>query len=210
MTSNIFSRLVPTGRGRSFYDELRARDHSPDPEERAALALDEENLNEQFHDYDLENAGDFGGGSRMTVESNHNRPNDATRPSAPGPREAGARWLGQDDEGDNDVPASLLVEPNEAEPPIKTSPRRARPPPPQQQQQQQQKKKNTPIPGPATRRDRAQWETTQDRQRLHQDHRFGVTPGQQPRPRALMANFIPGTAREKAMWRWVNVSNLDN
>ncbi|OAA54510.1 autophagy protein [Niveomyces insectorum RCEF 264] len=76
MTSNnLFSRFGPAGRGgRSFYEELRSDEgHGEhggfDVEDGAGLALDEENLNEQFHDYDLDHADGLGiDGSRTTVD----------------------------------------------------------------------------------------------------------------------------------------------
>ena len=60
MASNILSRLLPPTTGSpSVYETLREQDHSPDHsdvEERAGMALDEENLSTRFQGYDLDDA----------------------------------------------------------------------------------------------------------------------------------------------------------
>ncbi len=200
MASNIFSRLVPGGRSsRSFYEDLRAGDDLADVEERAGLALDDENLNHPFRDDDLDDADGLGAeGSRLTVGSA-----DAAA-AVPAPfrrrKEHGARWLGVDDDADDDVPESLLVEAHEAGPVLH----------PIQRRQPPLQARSGAVPGPATRKSRAQWETAQSQQRLHQDDGLGAAGhGHRGQPGSVMANVGPDSDREKAMWRWVNVSNLD-
>lgn len=204
MASNMFSRFVASGRGRSFYEDLRARDDALDTEERAGLALDEDNLSHQFHDYDLDHAQGLGlDGSQVTANESVIREDVGDRAARP-ERHSGTKWLGGDEDADNDVPGSLLVEPNVAEshagPQRHDHHRERRPASPATQ----------PLPGPSTRRSRAQWESTQAQQRLHQDEMAPSSRTGGGHPRSLMSRSVSGSPREKAMWRWVNVSNLDN
>ncbi|KAF4967085.1 hypothetical protein FSARC_5306 [Fusarium sarcochroum] len=199
MTSNIFSRLKSPTRGtRSFYEQLRNQeDDEYDP------GLDEENLGHRFEDFHAE--GLEIGDSRMTVESAaldskgkgkatpHSKP-QIRSPSGPSPR-----WNIQDDEGDNEVPASLLMEPNEAMNPPTTSPRRVA---------RSANPRSPAAAGPSSVRSRAQWEAATAQQRLHQDDPFGTPTGPQPIP--VARGNLSNNPREKALWRWVNTSNLDS
>ncbi|KAI1332273.1 autophagy protein Apg9 [Xylariaceae sp. FL0255] len=98
-------------------------------------------------------------------------------------------WLANDDDADNDVPASLLVEGLSP-----TSPTAHQLPP----------RHNPPSPRPSNRRRiQAQWETAQAHQQLHQDSQ-PIQP--------LLPTRRPGLAaspKDKAMFRWANVTNLD-
>lgn len=210
MASNIFPQISPLSRGsRSFYKELRGdTDGDLDIEGHAGLDVDEENLQEQFQDYDLDHMpGLAAEDSHATLDSNANllkTPAGAT----PGPtgrrthrggirQETSPRWLGQDDDGDNDVPASLLVEPHEVVAQSKGSGRRKPAAIPSRQ---------NAIPGPSSRRTHAQWEATQAQQRLHPaDPVKPIRPHAKQYSRGLASN----NEKEKALWRWVNVSNLD-
>ncbi|KAI8251222.1 Autophagy-related protein 9 [Colletotrichum sp. SAR11_239] len=136
MASNIFSRLGPPARGsRSFYEELRGRrDEHLDIEDQAGLDVDEENLKEQFQDYDLDHARDLAvDDSRTTLDSNANLVRSPQQTVPRGSQRTGARrdtgpaWLGHEEDGDNDVPASLLVEPHEVEAGVKELDRRKQP-----------------------------------------------------------------------------------
>lgn len=115
---------------------------------------------------------------------------------------AKAVWPTQDDDGDNEVPASLLIEPHERDTihrPQNThsSRKTARP-------------RNAPVPGPSTRRNREHWEATKTQQRLHQDDPLlGPSARNRGEPRVIGSTVI-GTAKQKAEWRWANVDNLDN
>ncbi|CAK7207344.1 autophagy protein atg9 [Sporothrix eucalyptigena] len=274
MSSNIFSRFnsIPGRSNRSFYEDLRSGEGGNtergaecyDVEERAGLALDEQNLNEQFHDYDLEHADGLGiDASRATIESTApgaiaggpvssaaaaaaSAPTSsltaATGKRAPtgkarrGHRNAShSRWgASGDDDGDNDdVPGSLLVEPQgggaEPLPPmLKATSLRSNP------SERRSRGAGGAIPGPSTKKSRAQWEATQNQQRLHREDTsnpgggmgsYGGAPspvsgrvasavGTQP-GHVLLSYFTSGdnhnsTAYDRAMWRWVNVTNLDN
>jgi len=170
------------------------------------LNVDEENLKERFHDYDVDHAAGLAvDDSHLTVDSvaqasSHSR--QATRVSrthtrAQG-RHIGSRWFGQEDDVDNDVPASLLVESHDVDPLTNAGQRRKPQPVPAKQK---------PIPGPSTRKSRAQWEAAQAQQRLHHEDTFSSTKSQ---PNSLATGVVSGSAKEKALWRWANVSNLDN
>lgn len=208
MASNILSRLLPTNpSGRSIYDDLRAHDEGSesDLEERAGLGVDEENLN--FRDEELGNADVFNGEeSRITTESTAFLTTEPNRPQADKSsgksRKNRSKWIAQsprllEEEGDDDVPASLLIEGNDMPGPSTNHPPRSRP--------GEHPRRRPPVPGPSSRENRAHWEAAQAQQRLHQDEGIGG-------PQAVRQNVAPlaGNAREKAMWRWVNVTNLDN
>lgn len=206
MASNIFSRLGPPARGsRSFYEELRGRrDEDLDIEDQAGLDVDEENLKEQFQDYDLDHARDLAvDDSRTTLDSNANLVRSPQQTVTRGSQRTGARrdtgpaWMGHEEDGDNDVPASLLVEPHEVEAGAKELNRRKQPVASTQQQA---------IPGPSDRRTHGQWEAAHAQQRLHPADSVKPFTSQ---PRRIARGFSPGNEKEKALWRWVNVSNLD-
>ncbi|KAK1999662.1 autophagy protein Apg9 [Colletotrichum falcatum] len=205
MASNIFSRLAaPSRASRSFYEELRGgHDGELDIEEQAGLDVDEENLRQRFQDYDLDHIqGLATEDSRATLESNANILNSPPGTTSRGPRREGnrreptSRWLGQEDDGDNDVPASLLVEPHEVNVEAKETTRR-KPSLPGRQ---------NAIPGPSNRRTHAQWETTKAQQRLHPTDNSEPARAQ---PKRFARGLASGSEKEKALWRWVNVSNLD-
>ncbi|KAL0936678.1 autophagy protein Apg9 [Colletotrichum truncatum] len=206
MTSNIFSRLgQPTRGSRSSYEALRGgRDSDPDIEEQAGLDVDEENLKEHFQDYDLDQVrGIAADDSHATLESNPNLFKSPREASGQGSqrtrarRDPGARWHRQEDDADNDVPASLLVEPHDVEGDVKAATRK---------KQLLYPARPAAIPGPSTRRTFAQWETTQAQQRLHPaDSIKPIRPHTKRLSRGLVAN----NEKEKALWRWVNISNLD-
>lgn len=185
---------------RSFYEELRARNDDIDVEDRAAFALDEENLNHQFHDDDIDPETLAVENSRMTALPSDARAGPRANRSKTARAHEAESWGLQDDEGDNDVPASLLVEhhtPDTARRPDRLG-RRDMP------------SKAGPVPGASTRRSQNQWETTQDQQRLHQDEPPPTNvPRNRGRPNRIVGNVMTGTAKQRAMWRWANVTNLD-
>jgi autophagy-related protein 9 len=200
MDGNLFSRFVPGKDDGAFYEQLQD-DHDIDIENRAGLALDDENLAHQFHDDDLQTAAGFGiDDSRMSVGSAINPSRNGRRGQARrGRQESGTRWLAADDDGDNEVPASLLVEPGVALAAAPSTSPQSGPRP----------STRTAIPGPSSRRTQAQWETAQAQQRLHRDDDYtraagGARAGPPTRRLGLASN-----PKEKAMFRWANVSNLD-
>lgn len=193
MTSNVFSKLVPTAQGRSFYEDLRRRDG--DAEDWAGL-LDEENLSHDFHDYDLEHAQELGVEDSRTTLGGVRSPGRG--PTGRRPRlEARSSWAQQEYDGDNDVPASLLVETDEADTGRL----------PRQFEQSRRGDQTAAIPGSS--RARAQWETTLAQQRLHTEDPTGLPRRGNGLPNSLFTGVVLGNAKKKAEWRWANVSNLD-
>lgn len=212
MTSNLLSRLLPTNpTARSIYEDLRDRDEASesDVEERAGLALDEENL--RFRDDELGDAGTFSGDeSRITTESTaflttHRNRSEGRGPSKKEKADDGpSKWLPQsprllEEDGDDDVPESLLIEGNAT--------REPRTPPKPRARQTKHPNRASAIPGPSGRDNRAHWEATQAQQALHPDH--GNTTSGQPAGRSN-PGVLMSSAKDKAMWRWANVQDLDN
>ncbi len=217
MASNLISRLLPPKTGSpSVYEALREHDQSSDAsdiEERAGMALDEENLGSAFHDYDLDKALGDATESQIGIESNaflHRSPSrqpshGRSRPAMNGASVTRPRWMQKSrrnmdvEEADDEVPASLLIEDEGDQAPLQAEhpPREAGRSPPV-----------PPVPGPSTREARAQWKAAQVQQRLYQDRH----EGQAPRTRVSKGNLGLAIAdpKEKALWRWANVENLDN
>jgi autophagy-related protein 9 len=194
----------------SIYEDLRAHDEASDPsdiEERAGVALDEENIGGALHDYELEHGVAFNAeDSRVTTESTgfllqpkgrqsrrntHLEPQDNNK----------SRWVAQsprilEDDGDDDVPASLLIEDDDE-------------PGPSQPNQQRSTAKTTPskaphAPGPSARDVKARWETVQAQQPLH-DEDTG-----RPQPSIPKPGLLASSPRERALWTWINATNLDH
>lgn len=194
MASNLFSRLVPASQQRSFYEELRARNDDLDIEDNVGYALDEENFNRDFQDGDIDPES-------LAVEGSRNMSPESHRATAgpSGGREAAA-WVTRGDDGDNDVPASLLVEHHDAEPSRKAN----------NSKRKSRQKAPAPVPGPSTTKSRALWEATTVQQRLHQDDNFaGQFPSHRGQPRGF-ANTMTRSSKQKAEWRWANVVSLDS
>jgi autophagy-related protein 9 len=197
----------------SIYEELRAHDNLDDPydlEERAGMALDEENLGRGLGDYDLEGADVFDQeSSQVASESTHfterrqgkrkytdiknhlRKGKDRTKTNS---HAESPRIL--EDEGDDDVPASLLIEGDEEAGP--------RQPGPSQTAPIRRPSKAVPLPGRPTREARAQWSAAQSNQRLHhEDHDQLHLPVVKP-------SVLVGTPRERALWTWLNATNMDH
>jgi autophagy-related protein 9 len=168
------------------------------------MDIDEENLEARFEAQDLENLLADASDSHMTTESTpfipstaHRKPDSHRSTAAPrapawgDPASARAAPMYDDD----DVPESLLLEGVSNVHP--TQPGRHRGPveglPP-------------PVPGPSTRQARAQWETTRRHQRLHDENRGAPPPGW-----AVLSGqgHIMMDPKERAHWRWVNISDMD-
>ncbi|KAI1105409.1 APG9-domain-containing protein [Jackrogersella minutella] len=203
MPPNLFSRLVPSSDNRNMYDRL-GDDHDGDIEGTAGLDLDEQNLAHHFRDEELDRADnlDLDDSHVLTPRSPVTTSGDGRHGAMrTGRRDLRPRWLMPEDDGDNgdnDVPASLLVEgpdPTTAKTNIhRTSPQQAR---------------NAARRGSSNRRIQAQWETAQAHQRLHQDDDYGSLPGQLQAGGTARRPGFAGSPKDKAMFRWANVSNLD-
>lgn len=219
MNSNILSRMLPSSVSPSIYETIKHDDDASgnsDIEERAAMALDEVNLQQSLHNYDPEDAGN----SHITTQSveflsqgqRSGHPTKDAYSTRSGRRRSGsrrARWsqhlsppVAEADEGeDDDVPASLLIEGHNLED-------MPRPPAP---------------PAPESRRYSAEVShgidassNTHGKQGLSSpSHRrpqqFLPTPIIQPVQRpGRLGGLASASRKDKAMWRWANVENLDN
>ncbi|KAK6850884.1 hypothetical protein PG987_000518 [Apiospora arundinis] len=196
MAGNLLARFKGKD-DRAYYDQI-PDDHDIDIENRAGLGIDEENLNHNFEDEDLPHGLDD---SRISSGSAIPPARDARGTSGRRHKyDAGTRWLSVDDDGDNEVPASLLVEHHSSAPAAGSNPRRTGGP----------KSRQAATPGPSSRQNQAQWETAQIQQPLHPEDEYG-RPMRGPQPNGIPArrgglNINP---RDKAMYRWANVQNLD-
>lgn len=222
MKSNILSRILPPAGSPSVYEAIREHDadsNSSDVEERAGLAWNDQTNqgpgdDEPYNDQELEEAmadAQASGLSSPTTSTTafltQDHPTKATnhgegkgksiarrrKPSRP-------RWA-QDalspgfeaEDGDEDVPASLLVEGNQEDDDMKSR----MPPPPLP-------RPSSPEPGPSSRRDA-----------IGSNGEQQPSPPQPPPPAARWSigqhpNLAFVDPKEKAMWRWANVENLDN
>ena len=203
MASNILSRLLPSG-SPSIYEAIRGEEddsNSTDLEAGAGTALDEENLGHRnLHidpelvdamEHELGVEGSPLSTRRSKSSSSQERPQNL-RNMSPHAEEV--------DEANDDVPASLLVEVDQ---PAKTAPK------PQQGQQRAPTTGPIPVTGRPSGATRAKWRTTQQQQRLYQDP--NILPAYAGRPdRQKKQNALLASPREKALWRWANVQNLDN
>lgn len=222
MKSNILSRILPPAGSPSVYEAIREHDgdsNSSDIEERAGLTWDDEQRGEQFNDRELEEAMADAQGSALSSPTNSTTAFLAQDRSFKGGKGKGKatsrhrkpsrpRW-DQDtspgyeaDDADEDVPASLLVEEHQDDDELRSR----LPPPPRPLPHQL-----SPDPGPSSRK--PCWEThkaSTEQAGLHNDPLNQRTPlaarwsiGQHP-------NLAFVDPKEKAMWRWANVENLDN
>lgn len=216
MRSNILSRFLPPTGPPSVYETIRQHDADSDTsdlEERAGMELGG-HQSKDFSDRELEDAMADGKMSGSTSPDRkflspeqpsggsgdaHNTPHARRR----NPRRS--RWMQPSsppddaDDADDDVPPSLLVEDHRDDDDQKPH----LPPPPHGRFDT-----DAPVPGPSSDADRVRWETTQTQQPLHNStHRRSTAKqwslGQHP----SLATVDP---KEKAMWRWANVENLDN
>jgi autophagy-related protein 9 len=210
MTSNLLSRFLPPTGSASIYEAIRQDDEASeasDVEERAGMALDEENLREPLQHYDPEDALAHAADSQITTQSTAflgQRYQRKTKTGRHGTKSARPRWMQasprvlEADEGDDDVPASLLVEGHEEE----DYPRTPAPPP------HHNLDGEYPDPGPSSRETPGRWEAARVQQPLHPFTQPSVASRR--RPGGGLPNLASVSPKDKAMWRWANVENLDN
>ncbi|KAI9657277.1 MAG: autophagy protein atg9 [Trizodia sp. TS-e1964] len=210
MAPNILSRLLPTTTGLpSVYETIRQHDESSeisDFEDRAGLALDEENLGQRFKDFELDHnnveESQIGmDGSSYLGKTDHRPPQ---RQQSFGIR---PRWMADSarirdiDDGDDEVPASLLIEGPDDRPTgtaaRETTGPSGQPPLPR-----------TAIPGPSTTAARSLWQATQAQQRLHLNEQESAATNPQLFSTKTSIGLI--SPKQKALWLWANVDNLDN
>jgi autophagy-related protein 9 len=202
MASNLLSRLLPSASDEPFGHEppnSQNRRTSSSTDERLDIDIDEENFGARFEAQDLNDLLAEASSSHMTTESRAVSP-EARRNAPPGintgarapawRQPAPARAVPLDD--DDDVPQSLLLEGGLDPPPNPIQRSDGLPP---------------PVPGPSTRHTRAQWETTRQQQRLHEEGgRSAPIRGWGGLGRGRQFTADP---KEKALWLWVNQTDLD-
>ncbi|KNG50597.1 membrane protein Gsa14p [Stemphylium lycopersici] len=203
MASNLLSRLLPSASDDPYENEALNPQHRRDSastEERHEMDIDEENFGARFEEQDLAHLLEEASSSQLTAESRAVSP-DAKRSAPPGINTASripawrqpapARTTPLDD--DDDVPQSLLLEGGNDPGPSSNKRTQGLP---------------MPVPGPTTRQTRAQWDATRAQQRLHDEERAGAPSrpwGNTSRPGHFAAD-----PKEKALWLWVNQTDLDN
>lgn len=201
MASNILSRLLPPNFGApSIYETMREHDQSSeyDIEERAGMALDEQNLGVAFRDSEVDEPLTDATTSHLhTSKLLDPKEKSLSPPRRVTPKQRrpplSPKMAEEEDDLDDEVPMSLLIEGDED--PSGAGERR------------QSGERLPPVPSPQSRGTRAQWQATQEQQRLH--HETGLRNSTQKSfGRAARLNLVDG--KEKAMWRWANVENLDN
>ena len=198
MADGVIARLMSGGRGgrgaRSFYEELRGRDNAADVDDHAGL-LDEENLNQQFNDYDIENAEGLRlDDSRATVDARVPR-GRAQMPGRSSRPDTTTHWgASHDDDGDNDVPASLLVEHYDRGAAPLGTPGKLR----------------SQHAGPRAHPALAFSKGRTHQQRPHADQDAQLPLHSNAVPSIILAGAVTGDAKKMAEWRWANITNLDS
>lgn len=196
MASNLVSRLLPVGNGTSsIYETLRQHDEDSDDsdiEQRAGMVLDEENLGNQFHNIDpaVVQLNTSQATARSNSDNARGQRTERTRMERPRKLEA--------EDADDEVPASLLIEGANPRPTSGRLDHRSR---------AENFNKPIPIGGPTTEAIRDQWETAQAHQLLHPQDGSHATSGTRPNTEHRGLSFAD--PKQKAMWRWANVENLD-
>lgn len=207
MASNIFSKLLPTAS-----DERRPPQQPESFEQESdieahAMGLDEENLGTRFQEQDLEQLLADATNSEIATDSTaflkggkagqKLKEKDGLRPKWM----RGSPAIAPLAEEDDDVPESLLLEGKREKGGRKKDRSRRKPsgdaafelPP--------------PVPGPSNRAVKARWEATRTQQQLHAESDPQGTTSVALR-RGTAGGLI-GDPKERAMWRWANVDNLD-
>ncbi|KAL2853826.1 autophagy protein Apg9-domain-containing protein [Aspergillus pseudoustus] len=226
MASNVLSRFLPPNGPASVYETIRQHDNNSDGsdiEERAGLAFDDDvDLRDRFSDRELEEAmadatreeSPSPSDTFLTPRSIRGGPPEGLHNTGPRRRKpSNSQWLqstsprpnavddddddDNDEDHDDDVPASLLMEGHQDDDDLKTR----LPPPPSHHLS------DDPHSTPSPRREHVRWDNNQDQRPTHDFRRPG-------RPRGLWSAGLPNMAlidpKEKAMWMWANVENLDN
>ncbi|SPO01312.1 related to APG9 - integral membrane protein required for Cvt and autophagy transport [Cephalotrichum gorgonifer] len=203
MTSNAFSGADTPGRSRQpFFDELRNNSGGSDAHHDASgLGVDEQNLQADLRDYDLESGMD-GGQSRMTLDSRPDTAAGAHITSLHGGTRGRNRnrWQSQDDDDEeNDVPESLLMEPNEVDGVPDLRPGLAH---------QSRHTEQPLLGGHPSHKPLGRWDASRSIRKSHKGNRPPPAPAKLP-TQPVNPGAAARSARDKASWRWVNVSNLD-
>ncbi|KAK1251375.1 hypothetical protein MKX07_006854 [Trichoderma sp. CBMAI-0711] len=196
MAPKIFSQLTSsTHGGRSFYEQLRAFDD--DDIEAGARGDNASRVFGTIPAPTLAAAARRSNNAGSMLSPGSNSLHQDARRGSGGNRGPPIRWPHHDDEGDDDVPASLLVESNKA----------------------------TSNPNPATDHDEAQHYRGGDPSsshghgrghwRPHAEEARMEPPNPHPPPTSAPFTSLLNTGRtfdrkNAALWRWVNITNLDS
>ncbi|KAI9368740.1 autophagy protein Apg9-domain-containing protein [Aspergillus egyptiacus] len=223
MASNVLSRFLPPNGPASLYETIRQHDEGSDAsdvEERAGLTLGADpDLRDRFSDRELEDA--LANATReesldrsdtfLTAQNVQKGIQEGSTKSGPRRRKpSDPRWMQSvsprpaaddfenDVDHDDDVPASLLMEGRQDDDDLKMH----LPPPPSQHLPDQQIPPSTHSP----RREHIRWDTRNERP----SREFPLQTPQRSLWSAGHPNMASVDPKEKALWMWANVENLDN
>lgn len=207
MASNMFSRFLPQSTAPSVYETLRRDDDSDvsDVEERAGLAYDgRSDRSDGARGKSRQENREFG--FNQSVFRDESPANTRSPVSGPSRQTAGSpEWLRSqaisvdDDEANDDVPMSLLVEEHDSP---ELSPSRYRKTLPLRPSQEPEQTPLTELPPQIAA---STWNEPQISTRQRDP---SIRPAYTGRP-AGFSPLLLASEKEKAFWRWSNVANLD-
>lgn len=214
MASNILSRLLPSGTDvPSIYEDTTRHDRptgAPRDGYHVGPGIDEENLGERFQDRDLEDVLADAAHSRITTESTAFLPQTSARRLAARQQYASrykprrARYSptrSNSLDEDDDVPESLLLEGRRLLGAAAEQAER------RHKDSAQTEDLPSPVPGLSTQGANVQWEATRAAQPLHEE---GCSEGASQQPAQRIGHYaLIVDPKEREMWRWTNVQNLD-
>ena len=204
MASNVPSRQRPSSdEHETIHRAMEEQDRQSENSDVDHLALDEDNLGQRFHDQDLDHFLEDGAHSQATTESTaflaqNNRHAARKVPSGQDWHHDESQQTQSDD--NESLPERLLMERERMT--SQSSPTKEHSP-----VFEQMDSLPPPVPGPAPHRTTLQWDTIRAQQRLQSER---VPKAQRPnRNGQAWSAFVMADPKEKAMWRWANVQNLD-
>ena len=186
MASNILSKFLPSRNGEpSIYETLQLHDEAEREQatgSHTGFPPGDMSPDVPYQDEDLD------------VEALEGQRRTAARLDRSQARSSKLPNLAKDlDDGDDDVPQSLLIENDATNARKHMNPQEIELPP--------------PVPGPSTRETQVQWRETQQRQQLHP---VPVPKGVHKRTLGYKGRPLGMTnPKEQAAWMWANVTNLD-
>ncbi|KAJ5814735.1 Autophagy-related protein 9 [Penicillium riverlandense] len=216
MSSNVLSRFLPPTGSPSVYETIRQHDvgsDSSDVEERAGMVDQQDHFSDgeledalaDARDSEIASPNDALLGQQRSRKGKAPEESPTSAPRSRWRKPSRPRWMTREsstgyelDEQDEDVPQSLLVEG-----PLDEDQQLNLPPPPSHDLSDAS---TSPNPRPSPQPRRSPWETRGPRQ--PPDLESSRPPGRwSTAQHPSLANADP---KEKAMWRWANVEDLDN